>query len=118
LAAAIAMAEYLTAPSAGQHRRTARRARNDAPNAKTVMHEAHAFDGADISSAATRRARHRGRCTGSDRALNIVGANTRSAARDAPDDAVDGAQRGRGGRPVQHIDASRISIRPEAPSRA
>jgi metal-dependent amidase/aminoacylase/carboxypeptidase family protein len=61
---------------AGQrHRLRGARRGDDAPNAKTVMHEAHAFDGADVIvrshgvSATTRPAAGFGTCC-----LNIVGA--------------------------------------------
>jgi amidohydrolase len=119
MAAAIAMAEYLTRTKApgsivvygtpGEEMMP--------PNAKTVMHEAHAFDGADIivrshSSSQTSRPLHGfGSCC-----LNIVGAKyTFSGApthqmtpwmgRNAVEAVVQF---------FNNIDASRISIRPEA----
>jgi amidohydrolase len=119
MAAAIAMAEYLARTKApgsivvygtpGEEMMP--------PNAKTVMHEAHAFDGADIivrshaSSQTSRPAHGFGSCC-----LNIVGAKyTFSGApthqmtpwmgRNAVEAVVQF---------FNNIDASRISIRPEA----
>ena len=67
------------------------------PTAKTVMHKAHAFDGADIiirshaSSATSRPAPGFGTCC-----LNIVGTEVHVLRRaDAPDDAVERPQRAR-----------------------
>src|SRR4051794_6037351 len=119
MAAAIAMAEYLTRTKApgsivvygtpGEEMMP--------PNAKTVMHEAHAFDGADIivrshaSSQTSRPAHGFGSCC-----LNIVGAKytfggapthqmTPWMGRNAVEAVVQF---------FNNIDASRISIRPEA----
>src|SRR3954453_22207334 len=119
MAAAIAMAEYLTRTKApgsivvygtpGEEMMP--------PNAKTVMHEAHAFDGADIivrshaSSQTSRPAHGFGSCC-----LNIVGAKyTFSGA--PTHQMTPWMGRNAVGAVVQlfnNIDASRISIRPEA----
>ena len=87
------------------------------PNAKTVMHEAHAFDGADIivrshaSSATSRPAHGFGTCC-----LNIVGAKYTFSG--APTHQMT-PWKGRNALEAviqffNNIDASRISIRPEA----
>ena len=68
MAAAIAMAEYLTRTKTPGSIAIYGTPGEDMmpPNAKTVMHEAHTFDAPTSSSVATRRAGRRGRRTALD----------------------------------------------------